>query len=368
MPNHKTRFAVVGLGHISQAAVLPAFEHAENCELKALVSGDRQKLDALTRRYELSSSYSYEEYDQLLESGEVDAVYIALPNHLHADYAVRAAERGIHVLCEKPMAPTEAECERMIEAARENDVRLMIAYRLHLERINLEVSDLVRSGVIGEPRFFSSVFSQNVKPGDIRLSPLSKGGGTVFDMGIYCINAARYLFRDEPIEVTARAQWGTDARFKDCDEMTSAVLRFPEGRFAQFISSFGAVRSGSYQVVGTEGDIVVHNAYDYQKEMSYHLHTADGGERMRRMGKRDQFAPELIHFANCVQKHRDPEPDGWEGYADVRIISAIHEAALAGKSLALDPIAPPTRPMKRRSISRPGLEKPEEIRASSPSQ
>src|SRR5688500_5308886 len=137
-----------------------------------------------------------------MKSGDVDAVYVAVPNDQHDDYTIRAARRGVHVLCEKPMAVTERQCRAMIRSAEKNDVKLMIAYRLHFERANLEAIDLVRSGRIGEPRLFNSVFCMDVKEGDIRLRR-KRGGGTLFDIGVYCINAARYLFRDEPYEVMA---------------------------------------------------------------------------------------------------------------------------------------------------------------------
>ena len=161
------RYAVVGLGHIAQVAVLPAFAHARrNSRLAALVSNDPTKLKTLSRKYQIRGTFSYADYDACL--AQVDAVYISLPNSMHAEYAVRAAAAGVHVLCEKPMAVTAEECERMIDACRENKVKLMIAYRLHFEEINLQVVDLVRRGRIGEPKFFNSSFSFAVRPGNIR--------------------------------------------------------------------------------------------------------------------------------------------------------------------------------------------------------
>ncbi|HZA52995.1 MAG TPA: Gfo/Idh/MocA family oxidoreductase, partial [Candidatus Udaeobacter sp.] len=155
----KIRYAVVGLGHIAQAAVLPAFAHAKrNSVLTALVSGTPKKLTALGRRCGLHSLYSYDQYEECLHSGEIDAVYIALPNNMHAEYSVRAANAGVHVLCEKPMAVTERQCDSMIRAAHKNRVKLMIAYRLHFEEANLEAIATVRSGRLGEPRIFTSVF------------------------------------------------------------------------------------------------------------------------------------------------------------------------------------------------------------------
>jgi predicted dehydrogenase len=136
--DRKVRYAVVGLGYISQIAVLPAFAHArENSELVALVSDDKTKLKKLARKYKVADAYTYETYADCLESKIVDAVYIALPNHMHRAYTEAAARVGVHVLCEKPMAPTEQDCEAMIAAADRGKVKLMIAYRLHFEEGNL---------------------------------------------------------------------------------------------------------------------------------------------------------------------------------------------------------------------------------------
>src|SRR4026208_932894 len=175
----QVRYAVVGLGHIAQVAVLPAFAHAaRNSTLAALVSGNRTKLRELSRRYRVEHTYSYDQYEDCLNSGEIDAVYIALPNNMHAEYTIRAARAGVHVLVEKPMAVTEKECQAMIDACREHRVKLMIAYRLHFEEINLKVIDLVRKGGIGTPKFFSSSFSMTVRDENIRTKK-DLGGGTL---------------------------------------------------------------------------------------------------------------------------------------------------------------------------------------------
>src|SRR5690554_6041025 len=184
------RYAVIGLGHISQVAVLPAFDNAENSKLCALLSSDEEKLKKLGERHNVEHLLHYDEFERLADDDLVDAVYIALPNHLHCEYTERAARAGLHVLCEKPMAVTEEECRRMIQACDENDVRLMIAYRLHFDPANQIAADLARKGALGNTRLFTSTFTQNVVEGDIRLMPLKKGGGSVYDMGTYCINAA----------------------------------------------------------------------------------------------------------------------------------------------------------------------------------
>src|ERR1700722_15183789 len=190
----KTRYAVVGLGHLAQVAVLPAFRNTPNSELTAIVSGEDTKRKKLGKKYGLEHVYSYDDYDKAL--AVVDAVYLVLPNHLHREYAVRAANAGVHVLCEKPMAVTEEDCKAMIDAANKNAVKLMIAYRLHFEEANLEAIRLAKAGKLGNLRIFDSAFSQVVVADNIRVTePVSKGGGPVYDMGTYCINAARYLFQ-----------------------------------------------------------------------------------------------------------------------------------------------------------------------------
>jgi glucose-fructose oxidoreductase len=171
--SRKIRYAVVGLGHIAQVAVLPSFAHARaNSELVALVSDDPQKLKILGRRYHVDHLFSYREYGDCLRSGIVDAVYIALPNHLHSRYSIRAAQAGIHVLCEKPMAVTERECLAMICAAERADIKLMIAYQLHFEESNMMAVKILRSAKLGKPRFFTSSFSMQVRPDNIR--PIKK--------------------------------------------------------------------------------------------------------------------------------------------------------------------------------------------------
>ncbi len=361
------RFAVLGLGHIAQVAVLPAFEHADNAVLAALVSGDRDKRTAVAEKYGVEHAVDYGGLEALLARDVADAVYIAVPNHLHAEYTVRAARAGAHVLCEKPMAVTEEECEAMMRACEEHDRRLMIAYRLHFEKANMEVAALVRRGAIGEPRFFNSSFAQSVVEGDVRLLPVEKGGGSLYDMGVYCINAARYLFAAEPEEVTGvSVSRKGDPRFEDCDETTSAVLRFPGDRVATFTCSFGAHKVSRYRVQGTEGEVVMDPAYPYAGELAYEVRV-DGRERRERLPKRDQFAPELMHFAACVREGKDPEPDGREGRADVAVVRAIHRSVREGRAVTLD-LPPLERPGTGQVMTRPGFPEPDEIGVSGPSE
>ena len=363
----KIRYAVVGLGHIAQAAVLPAFKHARrNSELTALVSDDARKRHVLCKKYRLRHAASYAQYDDLMRSGEIDAVYIALPNSLHAEYSIRAARAGIHVLCEKPMAVTAKECAAMIKAARKHEIKLMIAYRLHFEEANLKAVEIVKAKKIGEPRFFNSIFSLQVKDGNIRTQS-DLGGGTLYDLGIYCINAARYLFRAEPEEAFAYSVRNGDRRFREIDEMTGALLRFPGERLASFTSSFGATDAGSYEIVGTKGRLRVDPAYEYAMALRHQLTLGDK-TISRTFHKRDQFAPELLYFSDCIIEGREPEPSGSDGLADVHIIEALYRSAAIGRPVNLAVEAPEKRPTLRQEIRRPPVGQTRLVRAESGSQ
>lgn len=362
----KIRYGVVGLGHIAQVAVLPAFSHArKNSTLAAIFSSDATKLDELGARHHVPVRASYEEFDRICRSGEIDAVYIALPNHLHREYTDRAARAGVHVLCEKPMASTTADCHAMIDACQTAGVKLMIAYRLHFERANLEAIRVVQSGEIGDVRFFSSDFSQDVRAGDVRLQK-EKGGGTLWDIGVYCINAARYLFGAEPVEAMATAASRPDERFTEVEEMIAAELRFPGERLASFVCSFGAANVSTYRVVGTKGDLRVQPAYPYATGLAHEL-TVDGRKTSRRFRKRDQFAPELLYFSSCILEDREPEPSGLEGLIDVQIIEALYQSAQSRRPVALDLPQKKTRPSMELNIRRSPVRKPPEpVRTQSP--
>ncbi|MBE9004849.1 Gfo/Idh/MocA family oxidoreductase [Fortiea sp. LEGE XX443] len=363
---NKIRYAVVGLGWFAQEAALPAFANTDNSELVALVSDDPTKLEELSKKYGIQHTYSYEEYEDCLTSGEIDAVYIALPNHLHCDYTVRAANQAIHVLCEKPMAVTEKECEAMMKAANDNGIKLMIAYRLHLEPANLQAVEIVRSQQIGEPRIFNSVFSQQVEGGNIRLREVT-GGGTIYDIGIYCINAARYLFQDEPTEVFAMAASKGEQRFSEVEEMASVILRFPNERLATFTCSFGATKVSNYQVVGTKGDLLVKSAYTWHGELKHYL-TINGETQEQTFESHDQLAAEFTYFSDCILQNKDPEPSGTEGLNDVCIIQALYQSIETGQPVQVQTLERSQRPTSDQTVKRPANEeKPELIHAAAPS-
>jgi predicted dehydrogenase len=362
MKRPKVRYAVIGVGNIAQVAVLPAFRHAEEeAELVALVSGDPDKLETLGRRYGVAATGSYDELESVLARSRAEAVYLAVPNHQHRELTERSARAGCHVLCEKPMSVTEDDCLAMIRACDEKNVKLMIAYRLHFEAANLEAIETCRSGRLGELCFFSSVFSQTVRPGDIRTRP-ELGGGAIFDLGVYCINAARNLFAAEPIEATAfiaKDETGVD-------ETTTALLRFRGDRFAQLTVSDGGADVESYRIVGTKGDLRLDPAYSYKQTLVHHLTLEDGKTRTRSFSRRDQFAPELRYFSRCITEDLEPEPDGREGLADVRVVRAIQESAQTGRAVKLAPFEKMPRPTIAQAMRIPPIHPPRPLHAPSP--
>jgi glucose-fructose oxidoreductase len=360
----KVRYAVVGLGWFAQAAVLPAFANArDNSELVGLVTGDGTKARELGKRYDVPV-VGYDDYPDFLASGNVDAVYIVTPNSEHRDHTEKAARAGVHVLCEKPMADSSADCQAMIDACRAAGVRLMIAYRLHFEEANLEAIRVLRSGKIGDARIFNSVFTQQVEEGNIRLDR-ELGGGPVEDIGVYCLNAARYLFRSEPTELMAFAAGDDDERFREVPRAVSVQMRFPGGRLANFVCGFGESKVGTYQVVGTLGDLQMKDAYTWHGDITQVV-TVDGKSETATFAKRDQIAPEILYFSDCVLKGREPEPSGLEGLIDVRIIEAIRESYGKGHPVKLEKMPVKKRPSLAQEIERPANEEPKLIKASPP--
>jgi predicted dehydrogenase len=360
----KVRYVVVGAGNIAQVAVLPAFAHAgENSELVGIVSSDTEKRGVLAQRYGVTHLAGYDGLERLLAESRADAVYIAVPNSMHRELTERAARVGVHVLCEKPMAETIDDCLAMINVCKEHDVRLMIAYRLHFEPATLSAIALAQSGKLGDLRLFSSVFSQDVRAGDVRTQG-ELAGGALYDMGVYPINAVRNLFRDEPVEVLASCQTG-DERFHEVDATTTAILRFPEGRVAQLTASLTAASVSTYRLVGTKGDLWVEPAFDYSRALRHQV-TLGGETTTHTFPLGDQFAPEIVYFSSCVLDGREPEPSGEEGLADVRIVRAIFRSAETGKAVVLTPYSRSHRPGITQAMHAPPVAEVTPFNAPSP--
>jgi len=291
-----------------------------------------------------------------------------LPNNMHREYVVRAARAGMHVLCEKPMAVSVRECEEMIRATRKAKVKLMIAYRLHFERANLEAAQLARSGKLGKLRFFSSDFSMQVSEVNVRLKPANEGGGPLFDIGVYCMNAARYVLGEDPIAVSATASKSSDPRFRRVEETVSATMRFKDERVASFTCSFGAADRSTYTITGTKGSLTMDPAYEYAEGLGYEMKIGDR-KRKKSFAKSDQFAPELLYFSDCILHNREPEPSGEEGLIDIRIIQSMYKSIESGRWVSTEVKQRTRRPTKRQEIRRPAVPRePAMVEAESASQ
>ena len=261
----KVRYAVVGAGWIAQEDFMPGVAKTGNSVMTALVTGDPKKARELSEKYGIEHTCGYDGFDALLKSGKVDAIYLATPNTMHRDFTIRALAAGIHVLCEKPMAPTIEDCRAMIEAGKKSNAKLMIAYRLHFEEATLEAIETARNGKLGQPRIFSSIFTQQVEPSNHRTKG-DKWAGPLPDMGPYPINGVRNLFGAEPIEAFGRtASAKGDERFTEVPEMVNVWLRFPEERIAQFTMSYGSEAVSEYRVSGTEGDLMMTPGFTWEK-------------------------------------------------------------------------------------------------------
>lgn len=321
----KIRIAVIGAGWISQEAFLPAVRQTGNAEVTAIVSGNAAKARLLADFYGIADVYDYAAFDVMAASRKVDAVYIATPNSSHCEYAVRAAKHGLHALVEKPLSTTIADAENMIAVAKTAGVHLMTAYRLHNDPATLHVAELVASDAIGDIRFFNSAFSFQSAPDNHRLKA-SHWGGPLQDLGVYCLNAARHVFRENPVRTIAMPSFGhDDPRFGEVEEGIAVTLEFSRGRMAQFYAGFGADTLDEFHVAGTKGSITLANAYRFGVARKLTLQHGDGLQ-VTDFAKTDNFSGMISYFADCIHRRVAPLASGAEGLADMTAMIAIEMA------------------------------------------
>ncbi len=357
----KVRYAIVGLGDISQEDMMPGVAHTGNSAMTALVTSDPEKARKLGKMYDIEATFTYEEFPQALASDTFDAIYLATPNWRHAEFIIPALEAGIHVLTEKPLEVTTAKCREILDAAKGATAKLMVAYRLHFEPGTLATIDTIRSGQIGEVHTFTSTFAQPVDPANHRATS-GDLAGPVLDMGPYPVNAARYVFGDEPTEVVSAA--GTrhpDTGFgQDFDDTIAVTLRFPGNRLAQFTLSYHGGPVNNFVAVGPKGAIMLDPAYMFGQPVEQTL--SMGQEKSKRSFKNtDHFGGEMKYFSECILKGTDPEPDGEEGFADVRVLEGVLQALKSGGPVKLAPFTRAKRidtkaqKMELRAVSTPDL-------------
>ena len=361
----KVRYAIVGLGDISQASMMPGVAHTGNSEITALVTDDPVKARELGKAYGVEATYRYDQFDELLASGLIDAVYLGTPNWRHAEFAIPALKAGIHVLSEKPLEISVEKAEAIRDAERASSAKLMTAYRLHFEPSTLDAIRRIRAGELGDLVAFTSCFMQKLDPANHRAKN-GVVGGPLFDMAPYPINATRYLFGAEPIEVVAAAaSRHADSGFPDLDDTYAVTLRFPGDRLAQFTVSYYANNVDSLTISGTKGSIHMDPAYGFGDAMEQRV-TIGEKKSHESFKPTDQFGGEMRYFSDCILEDRDPEPDAEEGLADLRVIEGVLEALETRGPVTLPPFVRSRRISAEQEQTLSPIKEPKLVHAASP--
>jgi predicted dehydrogenase len=342
-PARKVGFAIVGLGRLSLGELLPAFGECKYAKPVAVVSGDAAKAAKVADQYGIPASgiYNYQNFDSIKDNPAVEVVYIVLPNSMHEEFTIRAAKAGKHVLCEKPMANSSAEAQRMIDACNKANVKLMIAYRIQYEPANTMAKEWVRSSKYGKVKMIEMYNGQHIgDPAQWRLKRSLAGGGALPDIGLYCLNTARFLTGEEPEWVMA-SQYSTpgDERFKEVEETVMFQLRFPGGTLVNATTTYGAHQSRRYRCLTDKGAYFgLDPAFAYNG-LKAELETTEGKMAWKQQPvqpEQNQFALEMDHMADCVRQNRRPYTPGEEGLQDHRVMEAIYRSAKEGKPVQLE--------------------------------
>jgi predicted dehydrogenase len=340
-PAQRMGIAVVGLGTLTIEEILPALAQCKKIKVTALVTGKRDKGLRLAKEYGVpeNSVYSYEDFDKIKDNAEIGAVYIVLPNSMHAEYTIRAARAGKHVLCEKPMANSKAECESMIKACADAGRKLMIAYRIQYEPYNKMVRDLVQEKRYGKTKIIQATNVQNAgDPQHWRYKKALAGGGALPDIGIYCLNTTRFLLGEEPVEVFATI-YNTpgDPRFSEVDETMTFQLKFASGTIAICDTSYSAHACRQYRVMCERAWIGMDPAFAY-RGLKATISEAKGTAEIvsyPTLPEKNQFALEMDHFATCVLDDKTPDTPGEEGLRDQIIMEALYRSAQDNRPIKL---------------------------------
>jgi predicted dehydrogenase len=326
----KAGWAIVGLGQLALGEIMPAFGLCERSRPVALVSGHRDKAEKVASHYRLNPKfiYGYDNFEAIADNPEIDVVYIALPNSMHAEYTVRALKAGKHVLCEKPMATSSAECQQMIDAAKAANRKLMIAYRLRYEPYNQSMIEMARRRAYGRLEIIEAENVQNTYPPNIRLSRQT-GGGPLGDVGVYCINATRYITGEEPTDVIGTEHRSNEPRFKEVPESVAWMMRFPSGVIAHCSCGFGGEESRRYRVHCADGWFELDPAFGYR---GLRLNVKKGKQKTNiSLPEVNHFSKEMDHFSECVLEDKRPWTPGEEGLADLRVMEAIERSIQSAK-------------------------------------
>jgi predicted dehydrogenase len=332
-PERKLGFALVGLGSLSTHQIAPALQKTKFCRLAGIVTGTPAKAEKWSAQYNIPAKniYNYDTMEQMAGNPDIDVVYVVTPNALHAEHTIKAAKAGKHVLCEKPMEVSSEKCKQMIDACKKAKRQLAIGYRLHFEPNNLECVRLAREKVFGDVRLIQADFGFRAgDPKQWRLNRVLSGGGPLMDVGIYALQATRYISGEEPTEITAVATTNDYVKFNSVEENIAWQMKFPSGVIATCSSTYGFNGLDRYKVFAEKGWFQLAPAYDYTGIQGLR----SDGEAIK-LESGDHFMAEMDDFSQCILNNQPTKVSGEEGLRDIKIMMAIYEAARTGKAVNL---------------------------------
>lgn len=336
-PTRKLGWALVGLGSLSTHQIAPALAKTRHARLAAIVTGTPSKAEAWKARHGLGDAqvYDYGSFDRIAEDPEVDVVYVVLPNGMHAEYTIRAAKAGKHVFCEKPMANTADECRRMIEACAAAGRRLGVGYRCQFEPHHREAMRFAREKVFGAVRHIDAGFGFRIgDPDQWRLRKDLAGGGALMDVGVYALQACRYLSGEEPVEVVAQETKTDPEKFREVDETITWSMKFPSGITANCVTTYAYGGMNRFEAFCADGRFGMDPAYSYGGLKGW----TSRDEVPLAFPQVDHFAAEIDAFSRAILEGGEFGPDGEEGLRDLLVVEAIYRSIREGTEVKVAPL------------------------------
>lgn len=324
-------WGILGTGNIARQFAI-GINASSRCNLMAVGSRTADKAAAFARTHSLPAAYA--SYQQLIEDPAIQAVYNSLPNNLHYEWTIKALKAGKHVLCEKPMANSVEDCQAMIDAAKAANKKLQIGYRLQHEPVNMKAIALLRSGELGKIKNIEAGAGFNIgDPTQWRLNKKMAGGGSLMDIGIYALNACRYLTGEEPAEVNAMTySTPNDVRFKEVEETMLFTLRFASGILTNCSSSYG-FGVNRFKVTCEKGFVEGDPFLSYADLRLFARMPGQGERQDITPPQVDQFGAEMDFLARCILDNKQPRTPGEEGLRDLKVITALYESARSGRAV-----------------------------------
>jgi predicted dehydrogenase len=339
-PDKKPGVALIGLGGLSTNQIAPAFQYAKKCRLAGIVTGTPAKAEKWKAQYNIPDRniYNYDTMEKMADNPDIDFVYVVTPNALHAEHTIKAANAGKHVLCEKPMEVSPEKCQQMIDACKKAGRQLAIGYRNRFDPYNIECIRLAREKTFGELRIMEACFDIHLDqpPSAWRFHKALSGGGCLMDVGIYALQATRYITGEEPILVSGVETKTDPVKFKEVDESIVWQAKFPSGVIAYCSASYNSGVFGRYTAKADKGWFELYPAFNYS---GHHGQRSDGKEirypEVDAVGQYYQFAAEMDNFAQCIMNNQPTKVPGEEGLRDIKIMMAIYESVRTGKTVSL---------------------------------